>query len=101
MGECGGDGPGPTGIPAVVPGGERRSRPGPGSPAVLRRQPLAPAHREFERPSGAVVGADLRAAADLFHQTIDQPQTVPLAPAFGRETDAVVTQSDRGLVGGR
>ena len=63
--------------------------------------PVVPAQREPERPGGAVIGANLRAAADLFHQAVDKTQTVPVAVADVGEAYPVVTEGDGGLVGRR
>ena len=55
--------------------------------------------RESEDPSSAVIGTNLGAAADLFHQAVDQAQTVPVAVAVVGEAYPVVTESDCGFVG--
>src|ERR1700752_4806853 len=54
--------------------------------------------RELEDPSGAALGANLRAAADLLHQAVDQHQSVAVAIAVVGEAYPVVTESDGGLV---
>ena len=48
-----------------------------------------------------MIGANLRAAADLFHQAVDKTQTVPVAVADVGEAYPVVTEGDGGLVGRR
>src|SRR6202040_1189935 len=48
-----------------------------------------------------VIGANLGAAADLFHQAIDKPQTMAVTGAVVGEAYPVVTESDGGLVGRR
>jgi len=46
-----------------------------------------------------VIGANLCAAADLFHQAVDKPQTVPVAVAVVSEAYSIVPKRDCGLVG--